>query len=330
MPDSQRLVIEMLRWAVACGGAALNYCEATGLLASAGRVTGIRVIDRVTRADIELRAPRVVNCAGPWCEDVARALDAPAADLFRPSLAFNLLLDRTVPTGFALGVTVAGEQGGTYFLHPWKGLTLAGTHHAPWSGGAGVAEEQIALVLAQLNRALPDYAVGRGEVLRIHWGLLPARRAGTRELAVRERIVDHGASGGPAGLYSVAGVKFTTARRVAEKTLALALAREGRTLAPHGPTPRPAADPPPAAEAFEALLDAAPDAAREEVQRRVAREAVVGLDDLLLRRTDWGADPRRGARIGERVARLVDWHDVRGGAGVACGPCAPGEEAPCE
>jgi len=30
MPDSQRLLIEMLHWACACGGTALNYVQATG------------------------------------------------------------------------------------------------------------------------------------------------------------------------------------------------------------------------------------------------------------------------------------------------------------
>ena len=40
---------------------------------------------------------------------------------------------------------------------------------------------------------------------------------GTSNLTKREVIIDHGAAGGPEGLYSVGGIKFTTARLVAEK-----------------------------------------------------------------------------------------------------------------
>lgn len=308
MPDSQRLVIEMLHWATACGGVALNYCEARGLVRCNGAVAGVHAADLFGGGEIELRAPRVVNCAGPWCEDVARRLVGSAPTLFRPSLAFNVLLAREPTTNVALAVTVEGPDGGTYFLHPWKGMTLAGTQHAAWHGGDGVSESQIRGFLEGLNRGLPGYGATRDEILRLHWGLLPARRAGTRTLAVREVILDHGAARGPAGLWSVSGVKFTTARRVAETTLTRILARDGVTLPAYGSVPRPVGTAPPAAEEFEALLERDESAAREEVVRRVETEAAVKLDDLLLRRTDWGADPRRGALLGGKVAALAGWN----------------------
>ncbi len=319
MPDSQRLIVEMLHWAAACGAVALNYCEARELLKHDGNVVGVGALDREGAAQLELRAPLVVNCAGPWCDDVAGRLGGYGPSLFRPSLAFNLLLDRSPASELALAVPLPGVSGGTYFLHPWKGLTLAGTHHAAWNGAkrhAAVEEPLIDLFLDNLNRGLPGMAVRREEVLRVHCGLLPARREGTAELAVRETVVDHAASGGPGGLFSVSGVKFTTARRVAEKALRAILTRGGGALPAYRALPRPAAGQPPEAAEFEREAERDPRATAVAVQRQIDAEAVVHVDDLILRRTDWGADPRRGLRIGATVTRLLGWDEARARAEV--------------
>jgi len=38
----------------------------------------------------------------------------------------------------------------------------------------------------------------------------------------------------------------------------------------------------------------------------VRTESVVHLDDLLLRRTDWGRDPETAAAVARRIAELLD------------------------
>ena len=50
VPDSPRLIVEALRWAVRCGARALNYTEATGLLLEKGRVAGVRAVRSATVA----------------------------------------------------------------------------------------------------------------------------------------------------------------------------------------------------------------------------------------------------------------------------------------
>jgi glycerol-3-phosphate dehydrogenase len=314
MPDSQRLVMEMLRWASAAGAAALNYVEARELLRDArGRTAGVAATDVETGERFELRAPVVVNCAGPWSREVAARLDRDLPELFRPSVALNLLLDRPAPSTAALALAPPGRGDRTYFLHPWKGRLFAGTYHAPWDGGPDrpLDARLVSRFLEDLSRALPGAGLGERDVLRVTWGLLPARRAGTAELAVREILRHHGDDGGPEGLYSVSGVKFTTARRVAEKVLRRVLAPSGRAL----PLPSLAARPAPAgwpdAERLEQLLERDPAAAGALVVRLAREESARHLDDLMLRRTDWGADPARGRRLAGRVAALTGWDEAR-------------------
>ncbi|MGH7573453.1 MAG: hypothetical protein ACREMK_16660, partial [Gemmatimonadota bacterium] len=202
----------------------------------------------------------------------------------------------------AVAVEPARPGSRTYFLLPWKGRLLAGTYHAARPGGfaAGSPErEWIRRFLDDLNAALPVLGLAEPDVMRIFWGLLPAASPGTCRLALREEIRCHVDAGGPAGLFSVSGVKFTTARKVAERVLGRIY---GAMSAPD-PTPRPTARIP-LWEEFENVLSSDPDAARRIVDRIVKEEAVVVLDDLLLRRTDWGLHPEAPADVAARILDL--------------------------
>ncbi len=311
--DSQRLIVEMLRWAAACGGRALNYVAARRLLRRGDAVAGIEAVDAVAGETLELTAPVVVNCAGPWCRELAARLDRDVPALFRPSIALNLLLDRPPPAAEALAVTPAVAGGQVLFLHPWKGRVLAGTFHAPLPEAAlpeEIEESLVATFLDRLNAAVPSLELARDDVLRVHWGLLPAARQGGEALASRPVIHDHGADGGPRGLVSVSGVKLTTARQVAEATLRRLFARRGESLPPLSATPRPAPRPPMQAADFEALLRHDREAAARQVRELLETEAVVELEDLMLRRTDWGMLPATGHRLAAAVRELTGW---RGG-----------------
>lgn len=221
--DPERLTGEVLRWACRCGARALSHVEVTELAVQDGRVAGIRAEDRESGRSVEFRARRIVNCAGPWSRDLARRFDRDVPALFLPVLAFNLLLDRESPSRAALAVASREPGAQTWFLLPREGKLLAGTAYAPVppgrSGEEGPDEARIGELLAALNAALPGFGLRRSQVLDVLWGRLPAVAEGSVELASRPVIVDHGRHGGPEGLVSVSGVKLTTARAVARRTL---------------------------------------------------------------------------------------------------------------
>ncbi len=304
MPDSHRVLIELLRWACACGATSLNYVEAVELRVDAGRVVGVLATDRLSGETLELAAPVVVNCCGPWSREMAGRFDRDVEGLFRPSLAFNLLLDRAPDFSVAAAVVPRRPGAGAYFLVPWKGRILAGTYHAPWAEGLEHAEgraEHVERFRGELEEAAPGLAGEATPVLRVLWGRLPVAREGTDRLATRESIYDHGAQGGPDGLFSVSGVKFTMARRVAERTLRALRSRTAGVPAPTSPAvQRP---PPRTALPLEELRDlraADSTSAHRVVRRLVAEESVVQISDLLIRRTDWGMIPGR-------VEALLPW-----------------------
>jgi glycerol-3-phosphate dehydrogenase len=312
--DSQRLLIELLHWATASGATALNYVEAKKLEVTDGRVRAVVARDRETDALLEYRAPIVVNCAGPWNRIVAQRFDRDVRQLLHPMSAFNLFLDVEPEFDCAVGVTPGRPGAQTYFLYPWKGGLLAGTYQTSWREDTAFGPPDSELVesfLGDLRAAIPGLDVGREQVVRVFWGFLPTTGAGSDRLAVRDVIHHHAESNGPTGLFSVTGVKLTTARRVAERTLRAVHRHAGTTL----PLPSSQAPPtptiPPSLEDFRALVRDDSPAARELVERVIETESVVRLEDLLLRRTDWGTHPTEGRDVAERVHTLVNWGPER-------------------
>jgi glycerol-3-phosphate dehydrogenase len=306
MPNSQRVLIEMLHWACAAGAIALNYTSAEELRVQDGVVQGIEALDRISGQTVRLEAPVVYNCAGPWSRALGRQFDRDVPSLFEPSLAFNVLLDRAPLSDAALAVEPPG--GPMYFMHPLGGRIFAGTSHWPWSGATDrpqPTDKQLETFLDDLNLAAPGLRVTRDHVLRIFTGLLPARRPGSKELAVREMVHDHGRDGGPRGLFSLAGVKYTTARRVATDALGMAWRNRGG-LPAYGGVPRPAPSVDVAFNDARWPLDTTTAEAAPAVRRLLDHEAVQTLDDLLLRRTDWLTGPAPNESIASDVRRLLD------------------------
>ncbi|HEX6899475.1 MAG TPA: FAD-dependent oxidoreductase [Thermoanaerobaculia bacterium] len=219
-PDPARLISSVLRWARSLGADVLDQVEATDLLTAGGRVTGVRAVDRRSGRSLEIRALAVVNCAGPWSREIARRFDRDIPRLFRPMLAFNLLLDREPLSRAALAVAAPGAVSQTWFFLPAGDRLLAGTAYASARGEEGPSEEEIAGFLAALNAAVPGLNARRDEVARVLWGRLPAAGEGSTVPARRPVIHHHGRHGGPEGLVSISGVKLTTARALSEKALA--------------------------------------------------------------------------------------------------------------
>jgi glycerol-3-phosphate dehydrogenase len=311
LTEPSRLVIEMLRWASACGARALNYVEATGLLVEGvkgGRVEGLQAVDRASGRSLELRAPIVVSCAGPWSRALAARFDRDLPELFRPVLGFNVLLECEPPSRCALAVAAPGPASQTWFVTPFGGTgrTLAGTRYLPAAQGlgAGPREEDVADFLAELDAALPGLGMRKAPVAQVLWGWLPAATEGGVIPGSRPAVHDHGAAGGPAGLWSVSGVKLTTAHSLAGKVLTRVFARRGLPLPALGSVGRPPADPPPPLSHLVHLATREPEIVRETLRGIAERQAVVRMEDLLWRRTDWGLLPDAGAAI--RLCSLLE------------------------
>ena len=310
MPDSQRLLMSLLRWACSLGATALNYVEAKQILTENNRFTGVIAEDQLTGETYEFRATKLVNAAGPWSREFAAQFDQDYPHLFQKSIAWNVLFDRETLSEYALAVEPKKADAQTYFLHPWKGRLLAGTIHGVWSKDIGErpqpSAEELREFIDNLNLAIPGLNVSENDVLRIYSGLLPAAKAGSNELAVREVILNHKT---PQGAYSVCGVKFTTSRLVAEKTISQVFPNTQPVSATDFPPD--AVQKPRGIFDYHWYPDPKDNRWKTELNELIKTESVHHLDDLVLRRTSLGDHPERVMKIAPDLCQLFDWDEAK-------------------
>ncbi len=295
----ERFTLSLVRSAAEHGAAAANYVRAERILTDSGAVRGVEATDGRTGAELEIRARSVAIAAGPWTGAlVARATGRPVAGGAGPAaqaVAVNLMVGRSLapvavgvrsPSGAAEDPVIGGHR--YLFLAPQEGATLLGTWYAVDDGADPrvVAERGAERLRDEFNAACPGLELAAGDVARVQFGRLPLKAGaepGRRDaLADRPRVLDHGADG-VRHLFSVEGVKYTTARRVAQAAvdrilLDLDLRDPGcRTadLPLAGAYPVPAADP---------RLPA-------RIREAVREEMALTLADVVFRRTGMAEPP---------------------------------------
>lgn len=273
--DADRLTFSWALAAASYGAMLANYLEAVSLTRSPhGRVSGALVADRRTEVRFTISARAVVNATGARVNSLLEPLgDAVTMPLMQ---AMNLVTRRAAP---ACAIGGRGPSGRNLFLVPWRGRALFGT----WESGrvrtsiqSEVERESLSAFLAELNVAFPSMALTMEDIALVHRGTVPARVRSeqTPVLEGHDLVFEHHA-GGLAGLISVVGTKYTTARAVAERVVDAVFTSlgyappESRTA--HTPLPHVALE-------GDALL-----------RHAATHEMVMTLEDAVVRRTTLGA-----------------------------------------
>ena len=220
--NSDRLTLSFVLSADEAGARVANYVEATGFLREGNRVRGIKARDLIGQAELEIKGRAVLNASGPWVDRMLEGLeDASRRRFFYFSKAMNLVT-RPIVTDVAVGVTSRRNQ--ILFVIPWRGFSMIGTTHGVYEGDPDdfeATEEDIQELLDEVNSGYPAAKLRREDVRFVHRGLLPMVPQDNNKgvaLVKQYRIHDHRREG-LEGLVSMVGVKYTTARYVAEKAV---------------------------------------------------------------------------------------------------------------
>lgn len=297
----ERLTFEFIRAAIGRGAVPANYARVDRLRISNGGVRGARVTDRLSETSLDVKAGAVLVAAGPWTADLiagAMGRTEQSAPPRRHALGVNLVIGRRL-ADVAFGVRASSSQredpvcGGRRFLFsaPQGKATVLGT----WYTVADAADTHVGrergtqALLQEFNQACPGLELSTSDVVGRQSGRLPLK-AGLEPgradaLAERPRLVDHGATQGIRGLFSVEGVKYTTARRVAEQAIDRVVGFLGRRSPPCR-TAEVRID-----NLESGGLESSPGAGAEEIARIVREEMAVKLTDVVFRRTRLGAFP---------------------------------------
>jgi len=290
LTDDCRLVVRCLLEAARLGGRSLNYARATGVRRENGRGR-VDVTDLESGESLTLDAGAVINATGAWANRLGGA-----GQRIRPLRGSHLFVDPArLPVADCLTL-INPRDDRPVFVFPWEGVTCVGTtdldHGDSLDQEARASGAEVDYLLALINGHFPEVNLTRDDILSTMAGVRPVIASGDGKDPSKERR-DH-AVWEENGVVTVSGGKLTTFRLIALDALCAAglldrrEARRARRS--NAPLFRPL---PEAPEQVEQFLHGVQD---DEALLRwmLDNEAVVHLDDLLLRRTRLGLLRRDG------------------------------------
>lgn len=236
--DPARLTLEFVRTAADAGASVANYVELKEYSRTDSRVTGVSAVDLLTGNELHLEGSMVINAAGPWNESLLAKLGQP-----RKRRRYVRSVD-VVTRALTLedhGLALTGPQENApdqiirYFLSSWRGLSVVGSVdylEDTDPDAFRMKESELEYLIGVVGACMPGARLSMDDVLCVQAGLIP--HADTQPLndpynAERHyQIEDHGKRDGIEGLFSVMGIKYTTARDIAQKTIDLVAEKLGR------------------------------------------------------------------------------------------------------
>jgi glycerol-3-phosphate dehydrogenase len=348
--DDSRLVLRLLKEACKDGATALNYARAETLLRTKdGKVCGAVLRDTAVPngKTYEVRAGVVINAAGPWSDDLRAQVGAPGR--IRKLRGSHLIFPRS-KFPIQCGATIMHPRDRrALFILPWEGTSMIGTtdlDQTPADDAATpeprISQGEVDYLLEALHFICPDLDLGEGDVISTFAGLRPTIKAAEGEPP--SKVSRAHALWEEDGLITITGGKLTTFRIMARQALGMAMQRLGKDPAslksmrlfeqlPYD-FPLHLGTSPETGQYLagrygldsQALLSAAQPGEKDliaplpniwaELRWAARGEAVIHLDDLLLRRVRLGLLLPNGGLDGiDRIRTIVQpelgWDDKR-------------------
>ncbi|WP_299726017.1 glycerol-3-phosphate dehydrogenase/oxidase [uncultured Endozoicomonas sp.] len=324
--DDSRLVMRVLREAQKDGAAIFNYVGVKQLLKKDGNVSGVVIEDRITGKCCELKAAVVINATGVWADELRSEMVDEKK--IRPARGSHIIVPFwRLPVSQSL-TTHHPEDGRPIFIYPWEGRIVIGT--------TDLDEKSIENVEASMTRAEMEYLINvvqyqfpsaklkERDILSSWAGVRPLIASGALNPSKEKR--NHSVWDDK-GLVSVSGGKLTTFRLIALDVLSVASKYlPSYETKPHAKTifsqylpkaslfselpsylknrlcgfyGKDAESLVSNAESSELELIPGTRSTWAEFRWAAANEAIIHLDDLLLRRTRLGLLLAKGGMIYE-------------------------------
>jgi glycerol-3-phosphate dehydrogenase len=228
----ERLCLENVLSASRHGARAHNYCEVEAVRFAADGLAAVEVRDLLGGQVATVRAPAVVNCAGPWVDRLraAAGVGEERGPVVRTTKGIHCLLPRM--TDRSVYLSAADDR--MIFVIPWRDFSLVGTTDTDFDGDPDrvwASRGEVEYLLDAVRQVLPDPRVDIDEVRYTYAGVRPLSfdpSARASEVSRQHKVVAEGPGG---RLLSVTGTKLTCFRSLAEEVGDRVMAILGRRAA---------------------------------------------------------------------------------------------------
>ena len=216
--DDARHTVTIARTAERYGALVANQVEAIALIREGSRVVGVKVCDRESGREFDIKSATTVLAAGIWNSKIQEAAGVNHGYDIAMRKGVHIVLPKSaisLKTGVILKTALS-----VLFVIPWKEFWIVGTTDTPWTGSK---EEPLAdradidYIIEQANQVL-RHPLKHTDVISVYAGIrplvAPTEASSTTKIS-REHVVDHPLE----GLISVAGGKYTTYRIMARDAI---------------------------------------------------------------------------------------------------------------
>lgn len=234
---AERLCVELGVAAAGDGAVIRTKTRVEEPLLEDGRVVGVRYRDLSPDGDgalHDVRAPVVLNVAGPWIDRIFRTgAPPPQPRLNGGTKGSHLIVDPFPGAPTDVVYYESKADGRLVLVIPWMGRYMLGTTDIRFDDDPDLARcdaDEMAYILGEVNTLVPAANLTPDHVLYTYSGVRPLPYApGVKESSVPRTHVlhDHAADGLP-GVVTVVGGKLTTYRQLAEDAIDDAFRRLGR------------------------------------------------------------------------------------------------------
>jgi glycerol-3-phosphate dehydrogenase len=223
LTDDARVTIETVKGGVEAGGHVANYMEATGFVVENGRIVGATLYDHLSGEGGAISAHQVINCGGPWVDEVRFLEEGVSGKRLRPTKGVHIVLKKEdFPLNHAVFLRAPI---GNRVVWPIPALDsdliYIGTTDTDYDGPLDhvvATEEDIDYLLAVANETIPGRNLGREHVVGTWAGLRPlVAPEDARDASAVSR--EHEIFTSPEGLLTIGGGKLTTARVMGEQVI---------------------------------------------------------------------------------------------------------------
>ena len=237
--SADEAVIETAYSAALHGATVANYVKATAILKEGNSVIGVHAKDELSGDCFVIHGKLVINAAGPWAKVLLSTLNLKHLKDFDLPLTKSMnIVTRRLFGDYAVGIqskrqsdSVVGSTKRLYFFTPWKNCTIIGTTHFPYNGNPdklSTTEEEVQQFITEINEVYPKANLTLDDVHYCYKGLTPSEEvivgdssSTNASRSHHSKVIDH-STDGIEGIISIVGVKYTTARLVAEKSVNMA------------------------------------------------------------------------------------------------------------
>lgn len=315
--DDSRLTLANVIDAAAQGAVVLNHARVEALTfgSAQGPADGAEVLDALGGSTVRVKARLVVNCTGPWTDEITRLENPEVGPAVRGTKGAHIAVPASRVGNVGAVTMLSPDDGRVCFTLPASGgLTIIGTTDTPTTEHpheVRASQADVRYLLSACNRFFPDAALTERDVVSAWAGIRPLVASGNKgnpSSASREHHIEFSAR----GVLTVTGGKLTTFRAMAEQIVDTAVNRLGTKVRACDTTtaPLPGARRP--GSGADVLLVGGLSWREADVDDAVEREFAESLSDVMIRRTFLAFELKDqgralATRVAQRMAAKLGW-----------------------